>query len=175
MVLNGVLRDATINKLSLIKDHSDDPIAWLNDRLVIDYPDDAEILRVAMTGENRDEVVKIVNKIVEVYMKEIVQRERDIRLEHEAKLQRTYQNMTADLQKQQDSLHALEALHNTRGSESAQLKKDMAIEELNNYLGSAHQDHQPDGRHSVASHAEKGETRQPRGSPLRPTTSSKWK
>jgi len=134
LVLNGTLRDAAINRLSLIKDHGDDPIAYLNDQLVIDYPDDAEILRLAMTGTHRDEVVKIVNKIVEVYMKEIVQRERDIRLEHEAKLQRTYQNMTVDLQKQQDSLHALEALHNTSGSESAKLKHTMAIEELNNYL-----------------------------------------
>ena len=89
---------------------------------------------MAMTGTKRDEVVKIVNKIVEVYMKEIVQRERDMRLEHEDKLQRSYSNMTADLQKQQDSLHALEALHKTSGSESAKLKKDMAIEELNNYM-----------------------------------------
>jgi hypothetical protein len=133
-VLNGVLRDASISKLSLIKDHSDDPIAYLNDRLAIDFPDDAEIMRVTMIGENRDEVVKIVNKIVEVYLKEVVQRDRDIRLEREAKLQNTYSKMTADLQKQQDSLHALEALHNTPGSESAKLKKDMAIEELNNYL-----------------------------------------
>jgi hypothetical protein len=135
IVLNGVLRDAAIHKLSLIKDHSDDPIAYLNDHLVIDFPDDAEIMRIRMTGENRHQVVTIVNKIVEVYLKEVVQRERDVRLEHEAKLQRTYQNMTADLQKQQDSLHALEALHNTPGSESAKLKHGMAIEELDNYLG----------------------------------------
>jgi hypothetical protein len=133
-VLQGILREASIANLSLIKDHSDDPVAWLNNQLVIDYPDDAEILRVAMKGANRDEVVKIVNKIVEVYLKEVVQRERDMRLEQEAKLQRTYQNMTADLQKQQDTLHALEALHNTSGSESARLKNNMAIEELNNYL-----------------------------------------
>ncbi len=134
MVLQGTLRDTKINALSLIKDHSDDPIAWLNNQLVIDYPDDAEILRLAMTGTDRDEVVKIVNKIVEVYMKEIVERDRDRRLEQESKLQASYSKMTANLQKQQDSLHALEALHNTSGSESAKLKHDMAIEELNNYL-----------------------------------------
>jgi succinoglycan biosynthesis transport protein ExoP len=134
MVLNGTLRDTKINALSLIKENSDDPISWLNNQLVIDYPDDAEILRLAMTGTNRDEVVKIVNKIVEVYMKEIVQRERDLRLEHDSKLQATYSKMTADLQKQQDSLHALEALHNTSGSESARLKHDMAIEELNGFM-----------------------------------------
>ena len=134
MVLYGTVRDPKINGLSLYKENSDDPIAWLNNQLVIDYPDDAEVLRLAMTGTNRDEVVKIANKIVEVYMKEIVQRERDIRLEHEQKLQRTYQKMTSDLQGLQDSLHALEALHNTSGSESAKLKHNMAIEELNNYL-----------------------------------------
>ena len=89
LVLQGTLRDAQINRLSLIKEHSDDPVAWLNNQLVIDYPDDAEVLRLAMSGTNRDEVVKIVNKIVEVYMKEIVQRERDLRLEHEAKLGRS--------------------------------------------------------------------------------------
>jgi capsular exopolysaccharide synthesis family protein len=134
LVLNGTLRDTKINGLSLLKENSDDPIAWLNNQLVIDYPDDAEILRLAMTGTNRDEVVKIVNKIVEVYMKEIVERDRDRRLEQESKLQATYSKMTANLQKEQDSLHALEALHNTSGSESAKLKHDMAVEELNNYL-----------------------------------------
>ncbi len=134
LVLQSTLRDAQINRLSLIKEHSDDPVSWLNDQLVLDYPDDAEVLRLAMSGTNRDDVVKIVNKIVEVYMKEIVQRERDLRLEHEAKLARSYSNMTAELQKQQDALHSLEALHNTSGSDSARLKKDMAIEELNNYL-----------------------------------------
>ena len=134
LVLQGTLRDPKINALSLYKENSDDPIAWLNNQLVIDYPDDAEILRLAMTGTNREEVVKIVNKIVEVYMKEIVERDRDRRLEQESKLQATYSKMTAVLQKEQDSLHALEALHNTSGSESAKLKHDMAVEELNNYL-----------------------------------------
>ena len=134
LVLQGTLRDSAINKLSLIRAHSDDPIAWLNDQLVIDYPDDAEILRVAMKGANRDEVVKIVNKIVEVYLKEVVQRERDMRLEQEAKLQASYSKMTANLQKQQDSLHTLEALHMSSGSKSAELKKKLAGHELDALL-----------------------------------------
>jgi succinoglycan biosynthesis transport protein ExoP len=134
LVLQGTLRDPEINRLSIIKDHSDDPISWLKDQLVIDYPDDAEVLRLAMTGTKREELIKIVNKIVTVYMREIVQHERDVRLEHENKMEKSYTTMAGEVQKQQDSLHTLEALHKTSGSEAAKLRKEMAVKELNDYL-----------------------------------------
>lgn len=134
VVIQGTLRDATINRLSTIKEHSDDPISWLKDQLIVDYPDDAEIMRVAMKGGRKDDLLKIVNKVVSVYMEEIVAREKELRLAHESKLAQSYASMQADLQKQLDALHTLEALHKTSGSEAAKMAKDMAVQELNAYI-----------------------------------------
>jgi len=130
VVIQGALRDATISRLSTIRDHSDDAVSWLKEQLVVDFPDNAEIMRVGMKGSNKDDLLKIVNKVVSVYMQEIVAREKELRLAQENKLQQTYASMQADLQKQLDSLHMLEALHKTSGSETAKLAKEMAVEEL---------------------------------------------
>lgn len=134
VVIQGTLRDATISRLSTIKEHSDDPISWLKDQLIVDYPNDAEIMRVAMKGGRKDDLLKIVNKVVSVYMEEIVAREKELRIAQESKLGQTYATMQADLQKQLDSLHTLEALHKTSGSEAAKMAKDMAVQELNTYM-----------------------------------------
>ena len=45
MVINGVLRDSQINQLPTVQQHADEPVAWLKESLLIDYPDDAEIMR----------------------------------------------------------------------------------------------------------------------------------
>lgn len=134
VVLQGTLRDTAINRLTTIKQQSDDTISWLKDQLIVDYPNDAEIMRIAMKGERKDDLMKIINKVVAVYMEEIVAREKELRLFQENKLSQTYAAMQTDLQKQLDSLHTLEALHKTSGSEAAKMAKDMAVQELNNYM-----------------------------------------
>ncbi len=54
VVLQGTLRDTAINRLTTIKQQSDDTISWLKDQLIVDYPNDAEIMRIAMKGERKD-------------------------------------------------------------------------------------------------------------------------
>lgn len=130
VVIHGALRDDTVGRLATIKEHGDDPVAWLKEQLVVDFPDNAEIMRVSMKGSHKDDLLKIVNKVVAEYMGQIVAHERVLRIAHESKLQQTYASMQADLQKQLDSLHTLEALHKTSGSETAKLAKEMAVEEL---------------------------------------------
>jgi capsular exopolysaccharide synthesis family protein len=134
IVLQGALRDTTINRLDTLKEHADDQVAWLKDQLVIDYPDDAEIMRVAMKGKRKDDITKIVNKIVDVYMKEIVARERDQRAEHEQKLERSATAMVQEIQTKTNALKNLEDLHKTAGSDSARIMKEMAIEQLGSFV-----------------------------------------
>jgi polysaccharide biosynthesis transport protein len=135
LVLSGTLRDVEVNRLTTIHEVSDDQVSWLKDQLVIDYPDDAEIMRVAMKGRKGSDLIKVVNKITKVYMKEIVERERDKRAEYDAKIERIYSGMAQEQQKQTDALHALEQLHKTSGSQAAKIKREMAAEALANLLG----------------------------------------
>lgn len=141
LVLQGTLRDSTINRLETLKEHTDDQIAWLKDQLVIDYPDDAEIMRVAMKGTRKEDIIKVVNRIVKVYMDEIVARERDVRAEHESKLEKSFTTMAQEIQTRTNALKNLEDLHKTSGSDSARILKEMAIEQLSTYVQQSKQIH----------------------------------
>ena len=55
-----------------MQEHSDDPVSWLKDEMLIDYPQDAEILRVAMKGTRKGDVVQIVDVVVKKYLSEVV-------------------------------------------------------------------------------------------------------
>ena len=131
MVLNGVLREASINRLPSVQEHSDDPVDWLKGELMINFPGDAEVMRIAIKTKSKNDSLAIVDKVVEVYIKEVVQYEKTQRMADEAKLTQAYEQKAADYKRELDSLVALERIHKTSGSEAAQLKKKMAIEELN--------------------------------------------
>jgi capsular polysaccharide biosynthesis protein len=130
VVLNGTLREPAIFRLSMVQAHRDDPVSWLKGQLIIDYPDDAEIMRIALKGKRRDEAIKLVDQVVDVYLKEIVQHDKQMRLDNEEKLRRAYEKQSADYQKELDALRTLEQIHKTSGSEAAQLKKKMVLEDL---------------------------------------------
>jgi capsular polysaccharide biosynthesis protein len=134
VVLNGTLREPSINALSIVQPHQDDTVGWLSSRLIIDYPNDAEIMRIAMKGEKPDEVKKIVDKVAEVYLREIVYRDKQLRLENEEKLKKAYEKQKADYEMQLAALAKLREIHHTRGSETAELKKSLAMDELNMWL-----------------------------------------
>lgn len=133
-VLNGVVRNSDINHLSIVKEHLHDPVEWLRGQLRIDYPDDAEVMRVAMKGSNSSEIAKIVDKVVEMYMREIVEASKLRRVAAEAKLRDAFDKETAEYTKKLRELNQLAALHKTKDSEAAQLEKRIAGQQLDALL-----------------------------------------
>ena len=87
-------------------------------------------MRVALTGSNPDELVKIVDAVVKKYMTEVVQRERELHLEQEAKLEKKYNDYFLDLRKQTDNLHTMEAVAKAGGSDSARIRRELATADL---------------------------------------------
>lgn len=139
LILSGVVLQRTVSepdiaRLSLIKEHDDDPASWLKDQLIIDYPDDAEVLRVAMKGKRANEVIKIVDTIVDKYRTEIVQHDRDTRLGQERKLESHYTTYAQNCEEQLKRLHELEKQYKTSSTEAAQVKKKLALELLGNFM-----------------------------------------
>jgi capsular polysaccharide biosynthesis protein len=133
-VLQRAVSEPEVNRLSVIQEHDDEPVAWLKSQLMIEYPDDSEILRVAVKSTKADEAKKIVDTVVDNYMKEIVQHERDLRNEQERKLMSAYESYTAEVKTQNDTLHKLEALHKTSSTEAAQVRKRMELEKLAEFM-----------------------------------------
>ena len=122
-VLRRTLNETEIGKLESVKEHYDDPVAWLKGKLIIDYPDDSEILRVAIKTKKPSDSIKIVNKVVEKYLSEIVARDRDERHSHEKKLSDTYGIYLDDCKKQEESLFKMQLINKTPSTEAARIEE----------------------------------------------------
>jgi hypothetical protein len=72
-VLKGALAKPGITDLALVK-AANDPVAWLDENLRVDFPLDGEVLRVALNTGKPSEAARLVNAVVEVYMEEFVAR-----------------------------------------------------------------------------------------------------
>ncbi|MBI3839643.1 MAG: hypothetical protein HY288_17110 [Planctomycetia bacterium] len=130
VVMHGTLRQPDINKLSMVQDHKDDPVSWLSNQLIIDYPNDAEILRIAMKGTQPGELAKIVNKVVATYLREVVQHEREIRNQEKAKLEQSHVASMRELRQDLEALHKSEEVLGVSNSEAAQIQKRLVADQL---------------------------------------------
>jgi capsular exopolysaccharide synthesis family protein len=129
-VLGRAVSEPDINRLSIMQEHSDEPVSWLQKHLQIQYPDDAEILRISLKTPKKEEAKKIVDMVMNKYMSEVVQHDRDLRNDHYRKLNQTYETYLGEVKTQNDTLHKLQALHKTSSTEAAQVKKKVEIEKL---------------------------------------------
>ena len=51
-----------------------DPVQWLQDNLQLRYPNDAELLEIALQGGDLEQLKQVVNAIVDVYFQEVVEK-----------------------------------------------------------------------------------------------------
>ena len=72
-LLTRALRDSSISQLPLVKKQAD-PVEWLQDELTLKFPGEAEILMITMSGEEIDQIVKIVDAVVDAYFNEVVEK-----------------------------------------------------------------------------------------------------
>lgn len=69
LVLGSALKRPEVAALKVVKDQKD-PVSWLEENLRVDYPHDAEILRISMRGSDPKELAKLVNAVAGVYVDE---------------------------------------------------------------------------------------------------------
>ncbi len=131
LVLNGALREKEINNLQTIKEHYDDPVSYLRGQLIIDYPDDSEILRVAMKGRKSSDLIKIVNEVVKKYLVEIVDKAREDRNVQETKLQKAWADKSTEYEQKYKALDALKKVHKASSTQWAQVNRKVAMDQLN--------------------------------------------
>ena len=72
LVLNAALRDSVVNKLPMFDD-IEDKVDWLRGELVIAYPNDSEILTIAMSGAYpKEDLKKVVEAVSRAYYEEVI-------------------------------------------------------------------------------------------------------
>ncbi|MBN2218336.1 MAG: hypothetical protein JW719_13250, partial [Pirellulales bacterium] len=77
VVLMAALRKPGITELNIYKREAVDSIGWLRDDLSVGFPADSEIMQVSLTDNDGKEVTQVVQAVVESYLSEIVETERN--------------------------------------------------------------------------------------------------
>ena len=109
-LLTRALRDPAIAQLPVVKKQSD-PVEWLQSELALSFPNDGETLMISMRGEETDQLEKIVNAVVDMYFKEVVDKGQD-RAGKEEKLKQLVQEKSGQLVRE---LKEVQRLHESLG------------------------------------------------------------
>ncbi|MEX2113454.1 MAG: hypothetical protein WD845_09725 [Pirellulales bacterium] len=128
-VLRGAVREPDIQALPLVKTH-DDGVAWLEGQIVVDFPNDAEIMRVAIKTNRPDDAIKVVDKVVEKYLSEVVMMERNRRFYREDLLKKKYESLVQDFKRNSESLFKLEQSVQSQDTPAGEVKRKLAVAEL---------------------------------------------
>lgn len=75
-VLNSALSDAKyhIADLPTLRDQKN-PIKYLDEKIVVQFSDGSEVIRVSMEGDHPDDIRKIVDAVKDAYYREVVEKE----------------------------------------------------------------------------------------------------
>jgi capsular polysaccharide biosynthesis protein len=94
LVLNAVLKDPEVAKLSILPRNPDAQIDWLQQELKVDFKTGPEFMKVSMVGYQPEEMKTLLNAITAVYLKEVVYKERtqkQARLSHLKEIQTKFE------------------------------------------------------------------------------------
>ena len=102
LVLNAALEDRGVGAFRMIRKQAD-PVAWLQDNLEVGFVGGSEVMRIALSGNNADEVAGIVNAVKKAYLEEVV----NVELKRQSERHDTLKKLKN---------HYAEILHQRRGT-----------------------------------------------------------
>jgi polysaccharide biosynthesis transport protein len=94
--LSGTLEDPELAGLRLVRAHND-PAAWLARKLEITFPDDAEIMRIALTDREPEDLRLLVDGVATAYVRQIADAEQARTAKLLAHFHRVYAEKEAEI------------------------------------------------------------------------------
>ena len=128
-VLTAALRDPSVTNLACVQ-AEEDPVSWLARELRVNYPGKAEIMEVALTGTDPKEVTALVRAVVDAYMDEVVDVERNQRRQQLSELDRVYTDKETEVRQKRTDLRQLAEQLGTSETDVLSLKQQNALQEL---------------------------------------------
>ncbi|MBN2218575.1 MAG: hypothetical protein JW719_14460 [Pirellulales bacterium] len=133
VVLLAALRKPDIASLSIYKKHQEDPVAWLQNRLVVSFPGDAEIMRVSLDESNNDEAVKMLRAVVEAYLGEVVETQRNQKARELTNLAEVLAGKEREIRAKRTALKQLAEELGTADPETLRMQLQLASSQLAMY------------------------------------------
>lgn len=126
-VLNAALRRPGIGELSMVREQQH-PVQWLQANVTISQYDSPEILQIAMSGNNPEQLTALVNAVKDAYLDEVVLADRKKRIARLSDLERIY-NQTEDKVRQKEKrVENLAKQLGTGDPKALSFKQQMALE-----------------------------------------------
>lgn len=130
VVLMAALRKPGITALDIYKREAIDPIGWLRDDLSVGFPADAEIMQVSLTDKNGKEVMQVVQAVVESYLSEIVETERNQKARELTNLAEVLAAKEREIRAKRTALKQLAEELGTADGETLRMQLQFATQQL---------------------------------------------
>ncbi|WP_169979039.1 polysaccharide biosynthesis tyrosine autokinase [Tautonia rosea] len=124
-ILNAALNDESVTPLQLDERYPD-PIAWLEEKIQANYK--GEVLRIAMTGPNPNEVAVLVNAVSDAYLREHLNKTETERRAHHEQLKDIYTDYQKRLESKRKELKALSEQLGSNDRETIQFSEQLLLE-----------------------------------------------
>lgn len=96
-VLTSAIRNPSVAGLSALAGESD-PVEWLQDKLMVDFPQNGEVLSITLSGDELpEELVTLVDAVVKAYKQEVVDALRQRRLANRDLLARSLEKLNGEI------------------------------------------------------------------------------
>ena len=134
-VLMAALRRPEVAKLPSVQEaqKNGDAVNWLMSRLSVSFPGKAEIMEVSVRGNDPQEATILDRAVVDAYMKEVVESERDQKRGRLNELDRAFVEKETEIRHKREDLKQLAETLGTSDTETVSMKQKLALEVLGIY------------------------------------------
>jgi polysaccharide biosynthesis transport protein len=106
LVVSAALRDPRIARYQMVRERVD-PVAWLQERLIVGFVGGSEVMEISLAGGNPEEVAGIVNAVVCSYTDEVVNFELKRRMDRFERLKKIKETYSESLKKRRETVRKL--------------------------------------------------------------------
>jgi capsular exopolysaccharide synthesis family protein len=114
-----------------------DPVRWLEENLQVQFPGDAELMFVSLSGDDAKQLVKIVNAICDAYLKDVEASEKQLASAKLNEVKTRYTNAELQLTKAQQQYASYISTANVpdpKSAASAHMAKHVMLQALNTQI-----------------------------------------
>ncbi len=131
LVLNAALQNPKVRRSRMIKEQAD-PIAWLQKELKVSFVAGSEVMEIALSGNNADEIADLVNAVKTAYMDEVVNVDVKRRVERHSKLKQINEKYAEMLKERRETMRKLAETVGSDDRQTLALRQQFAVEHVAN-------------------------------------------
>jgi polysaccharide biosynthesis transport protein len=129
LALNAAIQNETVAKYRLIRQQLD-PIFWLQENLKVEFLAGSEVMEIALSGDDPEELAGIVNAVKKAYIEEVVNVDLKERTKRHDKLKKIKEQYEEMLKERRETLRKLAETVGSDQGDTLALRQQYALDHL---------------------------------------------